>query len=261
MIYDASLVKRVLPVVLLASLAGCEDEPLPGRPAPTPGPIAAVTSVASLSGSPKVERGEIVRFAVIGTGTGTHFGPATFVQAAGFEEMTVVAVDSSAKLWAQGRVSFGAPAGKKDLAVVTGSEIAVAPWALEVVAPDVVKLGAPPVNSEHAAAADASVLDPAGDVDVYEIESRDRNLRTLVIRADTPAGSPLELSLEVYAMNGARLAAPRYPCAVVQTRGEKVLARVTDAGRRGGEGFRYRLVAGYEQAEACLTWQPGSLPP
>lgn len=255
------LVRMRRALALFVLVSACNDTPPAMRPPPTPGPIAAVTAVTSISGGARVQRGEIVRFAVVGTGTGTHFGSSTFLQMAGFEELAVVAVESTAKLWAQGRVSLGSPAGKKDLAAVSGSEIAVAQWALEVIEPEVVKLGVPPADSALSASGDAGVLDPLGDVDLYEIEALDGNLRTLVVRVDTPPGSPLVIALELYSPGGAKLAAPRYACAAVQTRGTRVLARVADIGRRGGEDFRYRLVASYEQPEACLTWEPGNLPP
>ena len=52
-------------------------------------------------GETEVERGERVRFAVTGTGAGTHFGPSTFLHSPAFAELRVVAVESTARLWGQ----------------------------------------------------------------------------------------------------------------------------------------------------------------
>lgn len=251
-----------LHIAMVASLASmalastaCDEPKIPGRPVPTPGPWIVVRESTSRLGAEDVERGERIRFAVIGTGTGTRFDAGTFLHSPAFEELQVVAVESSARLLAQGLVSLGAGEGWKDLAAVSGDELAVAPWAFHVQPTRVTRLGEVPCDSVGASETDANVLDPAGDFDVYEIFPPTDAVRTLLVRAHPGADMPADsrLAVELFDARGRMLDASDGPCASTQVRSRSpIYARISERGGRGGPAYRYHVTAGFGHPAPCV---------
>lgn len=233
-------------------LAGCQDESkLPGRPIPTPGPQVVVRELRTISGTETVERGERIAFAVIGTGAGTHFDGTTFLNSPAFEELRVVAVLSSSLLQAQGTIAAGAGAGNKDLSVVTGNELAIAPWAFAVAQTERVKLGVPPVESGE------QTLDPGGDVDLYDFAPENGQARDAVIRVF--GSGTLRPEIAVYRGDGRSVADAGKSCAVVRVNSKApVIVKVTDPARSGGA---YVLRIDYGRPEDCLLAMPDDLIP
>lgn len=249
--------RRALTLLLLA-LAGCQEEgPARVRPVPTPGPQIVVRDVFSRSGQVLLERGERVRFAVIGTGAGTQFGPDTFLHSAAFEEVDVVAVLSSTHLIAQATVAIGTGDGPKDLAAVSGGEIAVSPWAFEIASGGIEKAGTPPFTR-------AGEIDPSRDVDLFEFAPDRSAARWMLVRVDRDAEAPEDFAptLEVFRADGRRVARTDRRCVAVFVNSRASwFARVADPAFGGGEDRRYRLVVGYGEPEGCLTAIPGELVP
>lgn len=259
--------RALLVLFAVAAGAGCDSSKGPLRPVPTPGPQIVVKGSSALSGGDDVERGERIRFAIAGTGAGTHFGPSTFLDSPAFLDLQVVAVLSSSLLEGQGMVSLAAGDGPKDIAAVTGTEIAVAPWAFTVKPPSFIDLGEIPASSDAPAkpSADAGVIDPAGDVDLYSFAPPDTGAHDLVIRLDRGSGAPGDFtpSLEVFDSKGARVASSATRCLsirVAQSR-SPLYVRVADPRHRGGPQMRYRLSAFFGLPESCLTVDPGGLVP
>ncbi len=262
--------RRPRSLLLTVGVAACDgSSPDRARPVPTPGPQAVVREVVSLSGGARVERGERLQFAVVGTGSGTHFDAGTFLHQPAFEELQVIAVESSARLIAQGLVSIAAGTGPKDLAVVSGDELAVAPWAFEVTPSTVFDLGRPPSSSESIAQPDAAAIDPPGDVDLFRIQPGTGAAKTIVVRVDllgtAPGNEPpsdFAPIVELFAGDGRPLARSEHRCAWTTTRSRApIYARVADPTRQGGPNRRYRLVAVFSKPEVCLTAAPGDLVP
>lgn len=245
----------------LAMAAAC-DKPKPAtRPVPTPGPQIVVKG-STAADDTKLSRGERIRFAVVGTGSGTHFGASTFLDAPAFSDLRVVAVESSRMLWAEGTVSIAAPAGHKDLAAVTGSELAVDPWAFAIPENDrILSLGSPPASTDTVAAlpADAGVIDPPGDVDLFQVVPADSGARTLVfrLRRASEATADFHPTLEIYGPTGLRLAAPSSRCAVIPVHSRNPLfARVADPLHRGGADRRYVLAVHVGLPQDCALPVP-----
>lgn len=238
-----------------AVLGACEKSKERVRPVPTPGPQIVVREVASRAGGSVIERGERVRFAVIGTGTGTHFGDATFLHSPAFATIAIVAVESSSRLLAQGTVSLAAGEGNKDLAAVSGGEIAIEPWSFAVVPTTVVDLGKVPCSSDDAAG-DANVIDTVGDFDVYAISPPTDAILTLLVEVEVASNAPADFrpSLELYAADGRLLAASDHRCVSAKVRSRApVYARVGDPGNEGGADRRYRIAAAFGQPDACIA--------
>ena len=238
------------PLALLLLLAACDDSKPATRPVPTPGPQVVVKQIVSVSGKETVSRGERVRFAVAGTGAGTHFSASTFVDSKAFTDLRVVAVVSSTLLYAQGTISVIAAEGHKDLAVVSGAELAIDPWAFVVdPKPATIALGAPPVTATGA-------VTKEGEVALFQLTPKDSGLRTIVIRVDRdPAAPPdFEPSLEIYDAEGKPLARPARGCAAIEVRSRAPLfVRIADPLRRGGENRRFTIAALYGQPFLCVT--------
>lgn len=248
---------------LSCALLACEKSKDPVRPVPTPGPQIVAGEISGSLGGGRVERGERVRFAVTGTGTGTHFGASTFLHSPAFTGLRVVAVESTARLWAQGTVSLAAGEGNKDLAAVTGDEIAIEPWAFQVIPTDIVDLGRVPTQSDGLGG-DANVLDSSRDFDVYAISPPTDAILDLLVRVDVAEGAPASFtpSLELYAADGRLLAASDHRCVSTPVRSRApIYARVGDPGSVGGENRRYRIAAAFGLPDACLAADPGGLPP
>lgn len=222
-----------------------------------------VGPIRGSQGGPLLERGARVRFLVTGTGSGTHFGPDTFLHSPALVDVRVVAVESSARLWAQGTVSLAAGEGNKDLAAVSGDEIAVEPWAFRVLPTELVDLGRVPAASDGLGG-DANVLDEPGDFDVYVISPPTDAIRTLLVRVDVEEDAPADFtpSLELFAADGRLLAASDHRCLSTPVRSRAPLyARVGDPGGAGAADRRYRVAAAFGLPDACLASDPGSLPP
>ena len=232
-------------VLLPFLLAGCEEKTPDLRPQPTPGPQIVVRESTARLGT-DVERGERVRFAVIGTGAGTHFGSATFLYSPAFSELQVVAVLSTSRLIAQGVVSLAAGEGMKDIAAVTGAELAVAPWAFRVRPTALVELGNVPTNGED-------VLDPAGDFDVFRLAPPTDALLDLIVKV-VPQVDDFDPSLELYDARGRLLGASDTRCVAVRVNSRSPLyARVADPTGAGGPDHRYRIAAGFGHPASCLA--------
>jgi hypothetical protein len=250
--------RLLVPFLVLAAAAACDEKKTEGRPVPTPGPQIVVREISSASGGPEVERGERIRFLVIGTGAGTHFGAQTFLHSPALADLTVVAVESSARLWAQGLVSFAAGEGNKDLAVVSGDELAVAPWAFAVRRTFPIDLGRAPADSRELTG-DANVIDPAGDVDVYTVAPPTDAVQNLNVRVDAAGFEP---SLELYRVDGRLAAHSDSGCASVAVRSRQpVFVRVSDRSGAGSPAHTYRVSAAFGLPDACLAASPGDLVP
>ena len=205
------------------------------------------------SWSTDVERGERLRFAVIGTGAGTHFGSTTFLHSPAFSELQVVAVESTSRLLAQGVVSLGAGEGMKDIAAVSGDELAVAYWAFRVRPTTVTELGTVPTNSDGAEAPDANVIDPAGDFDVFRLAPPTDALLDLIVRVD-PQLADFHPSLEVYDALGRLLGASDTRCVALRVNSRSPLyVRVADSTGASGPDRRYRIAAGFGHPASCLA--------
>lgn len=253
----------LLTIATATALAGCDDSKDRGRPVPTPGPQIVVGEVGSRLGGSVVERGERVRFAVTGTGTGTHFDAGTFLHSPAFTSLSVTAVESPVRLLAQGTVSLAAGEGNKDIAAVSGDELAVEPWAFRVVPTTIVNLGKVPCSSDGSGG-DANVLDPAGDFDVYAIYPPTDAVLTLLVEVELASGAPAAFrpSLELYSTDGRLLAASDHRCVSAKVRSRApVYARVGDPGAQGGADRRYRVAAAFGLPDACIASSPGDLPP
>ena len=248
-----------------AVFGACEKPKERLRPVPTPGPQIVVREMSSRAGGSVVERGERVHFAVIGTGSGTHFGEATFLHSPAFATLAIVAVESSSRLLAQGTVSLAAGEGNKDLAAVSGGEIAIEPWSFTVVPTTIVDLGKVPCSSDALGTfGDANVIDVAGDFDVYAISPPTDAILTLLVEVELASDAPADFrpSLELYAADGRLLAASDHRCASTKVRSRApVYARVGDPGNEGGADRRYRIAAAFGQPDACIGSSPGDLPP
>ena len=223
------------------------------RPVPTPGPQVVVTGTTAISGNENVERGERIRFAIKGTGAGTHFSSETFLTSTAFSDLRVVAVLNSQLLYAQGTVAIAASRGHKDLSVVSGSELAIDPWAFVVAdLPAARPLGTPPLEETGA-------IETAGEAALYQIAPKDFAVRTLVISAERDRNAPVDFipSLEVYAADGRVVQAPASGCAAIEVRSRAPLfLRVADPLRRAGADRRFHLTASYGDAWLCKKVEP-----
>ena len=79
---------------------------------------------------------------------GSMFDESTFLHSPAFVSLAVVTVESSARLLAQGTVSLAAGEGNKDLAAVSGNELAIEPWSFRVLPTTIVELGRVPCSSD-----------------------------------------------------------------------------------------------------------------
>jgi len=246
--------RRVLLALVLAPLAAACDQSRPvTRPVPTPGPQVVVQDVTSISGGEKVERGERIRFAVAGTGAGTHFSSETFLDSKAFSDLRVVAVVTSRLLYAQGTVGIGASQGHKDLAVVSGGELAVDPWAFEVQAkPLPAALGPPPVTAD-------GVIDAAGRAALFSVTPKDSAVRTLVISVERGRDAPADFtpSLEIYSSEGRLVQSPASGCGFVEVRSRAPLfVRIADPLHGAGADRRFHFVATYGDPWLCKKAEP-----
>lgn len=236
----------------LALLAGCQSSS--GAVALPAGPKAVIGQITSASGTSTVGIGERVRFAVMGSGGGTHFSGATYLNSPAFSDLEIVAVVNSSLLFAQGTISVQSAAGARDLAVVTGKEVTIIPAAFTI--PSTVTIpneGVPPVSVA------GSIL-RAGAVALYQVAPVDDGLRTLIFRVDRDPAAPgeFEPTLEVYQAVGPLLAAPIKPCAAVQVNSTNPLvARIADPARGAGADHKYLLSVFYGDPYDCVLSQPG----